>query len=297
MPSTLRSSLLLCCVFLLGCIKDGAFKTEINYLPQPSLNDWETAPVNQYFDEAAIKQVYEHFFDEEQFVLGTSLLIIKDGLLITEGYSRNLEDATRIENIKSATKSVTSLLVGIALKEGFIDSTEQTLGELLPDYPLPEEKAAITLHQLLSMTSGLEWSNTSNTWPLMTGVKESSLEQVLERDLEFDPGTDFHYTDGQPQVVAAIVQEHSQMSLASFAGHYLFAPLGIDDFYWEQHPDGVHYGAVALYLRPRDFAKIGCFALQNGFWEGQQVLPADWMERSTQAHAISSFGREYGYYW
>jgi CubicO group peptidase (beta-lactamase class C family) len=116
---------------------------------------------------------------------------------------------------------------------------------------------------------------------------------VLHRPLLFEPGSEFYYTDGNPQLVVGAIEAASGTSAVSFAEDRLFAPLGIVTWRWERHADGLPFGAVGLWLRPRDMAKVGQLALQKGMWNERQVVPAAWVEESTRVHANG----DYGYYW
>lgn len=292
--------LLVGCFFFSACLKDEPFKLPYaGYLPEKLDDGWITGtPSGVGMNEAKIDAVYRDFFSEEHLPLARSLLIIKDGQLVAEAYCNNPADRDRISNIKSATKSITSILTGIALDKKLLDSVNETVYQVIPEYfDLNLEKRSITLDDVLTMQTGLDWNNDKDTRPLITGKEKSSLSMVLDKDLVFKPGTDFLYTDGNPQLLSGMITARSGKSLADFANENLFGKMGINDFYWEQHPDGLNFGAVALYLRPRDFARFGLLCLQNGNFDGTQIVSAAWMQTATQAHTIGDSNIPYGYYW
>lgn len=295
-----RILLLLMAFCFTSCLKDEPFKLQYTGNVPEELDDgWITStPGAAGMDEAIIDEVYQSFFSEDHLTLARSLLIIKDGKLVAEAYCRNIEDRDQIANIKSATKSVTSILTGIALDKNFLDSLNQTIYSIIPEYfDVNLEKRTISIYDVLTMQTGLDWNNDKDTRPLITGKEESSLEMVIDKDIVFTPGTDFQYTDGNPQLLSGIITERTGKSLEDFADENLFSKMGIKDFYWEQHPDGLNFGAVALYLRPRDFARFGLLCLQHGNWGGEQLVSSAWMQEATQEHTVADNNIPYGYYW
>ena len=288
-------------VFLFtSCLKDEPFKLMYESSVPEALNDgWITGtPAEVGMDAAIIDEVYQTFFSEDHLTLARGLLIVKDGKLVAEAYCRTKDDRDQISNIKSATKSVTSILTGIAMDKNFLDSLNQTIYSIIPEYfDNNLEKRTISIYDVLTMQTGLNWNNDKDTRPLITGKENSSLEMVLDKDMVFTPGTDYEYTDGNPQLLSGSITERSGKSLEDFAKQHLFSKMGIKDFYWEQHPDGLNFGAVALYLRPRDFARFGLLCLQSGNWNGEQLVSSAWMQNATQEHTVSDSNRPYGYYW
>jgi CubicO group peptidase (beta-lactamase class C family) len=220
-------------------------------------------------------------------------LIVRNGKLVAEGYCKDKGDRERIHAIQSATKSITSIVAGIAIDKGIIPSVEATIYSFIPQhFDTDPKKREITLYHALTMQTGLAFVNDDHTNELFN-CKGSSLEYVLHKGLRFNPGTSFYYNDGDPQLVSGVVQASSGLSLETFANQHLFDPIGIDEYLWESHSDGVNYGAVALWLKPRDMARIGKLMAQNGNWEGQQIVSQTWIGESTAIHANTN----YGYYW
>jgi CubicO group peptidase (beta-lactamase class C family) len=153
-------------------------------------------------------------------------------------------------------------------------------------------KRAITLHHALSMQTGLEFDNDENTSELVYS-KGSSLEFVLHRPLVFDPGSAFDYHDGNPQLISGAIQDASGLTEEEFARRYLFAPLGIADYQWETHADGLTFGAFGLWLRPRDMAKVGHLLVRRGDWNGQRIISSGWLTQATRPQTRNG---DYGYY-
>jgi CubicO group peptidase (beta-lactamase class C family) len=269
--------------------------------------DWRTADPEDH----GINMLHIHAMEEYIEDIGwgfalRSTLIIRNGYLVYENYFGYPERMNETQNIYSCTKSVSSILVGIAIAEGYIASVDELLIDLLSSRVianLDEWKQAITLEYLLSMTSGLPWdeweysySNPENDWNEMTGSPDW-VQFVLDRPMEYAPGTHWVYNTGGSHLLSAIVTEATGNFTNDYAESRLFTPLGITDFLWLEDPQGIANGGSSLYLRPRDLAKIGYLYLQNGTWDGQQIVPASWVYSSTFAHSELDSETSYGYQW
>jgi hypothetical protein len=158
----------------------------------------------------------------------------------------------------------------------------------------------MTLEDLLTMATGLDCSDSYlYAW--------RGLEQMLQTDdwIQFmldlpmiePPGTRFEYCNGASFLLSAIIQETTGMNAAAFAEAYLFRPLGISDVVWPANPQGITIGWGELRMRPHDMAKIGYLYLNEGHWDGQQILPADWVADSTGKQIAATFTSGYGYQW
>lgn len=278
-----------------GCLVDPEIKPDFyDFQPVSSGDGWETSsPEFEGFDPTRIQNVYDRLFSEDRYPTVRSLLIVRHGRLVAEGYSRDPRDRDRLHAIQSATKSITSLLVGIARDEGLVPSLETPLYELLPeDFDGDVRKRAITIRDVLTQRTGLEFDNDQDTAPFVHS-SGSSVRNVLQRSLTFEPGTAFYYHDGNPQLAAGLLRKVTGLSPEAYAQARLFSPLGIRDYRWERHRDGLNFGAFGLWLRPRDMARIGQLMLQGGLWEGQPVVSADWIKTSTRIYANGN----YGLYW
>jgi CubicO group peptidase (beta-lactamase class C family) len=219
---------------------------------------------------------------------------VRNGRLVAESYCKSASDIYSLHNIKSATKSITSILAGILLDIGELDSLESRLFDYMPGYFDDNlKKREITLKHVLTMETGLDFDDNVHTREMLYN-RGSSLKYVFEKDLVFDPGFGWYYGDGNPQLVSGLIQELTGKSESEFAEDYLFAPLGITDYNWEITHDGLTLGSIGLWLTPRDMAKIGLLMARRGAWEGSQVVSEAWVEESTRRQ--SSF-KNYGYYW
>jgi CubicO group peptidase (beta-lactamase class C family) len=233
-----------------------------------------------------------------------SILIIKNGYIVKEWYQIQY-DKDYLFRVYSVSKSVTSILIGIALDKGYINSLDEFVLDYFPDYdvanPSPQ-KDAMTIWHLLTMTTGLYWPeyypyedsrNPYNTWK----ASEDHVGFVLNRTMVASPGTTFNYNTGASHLLSAIIQRASNMSTVDFANQYLFGPLSIAETLWLEDPQGVAGGGDSLFLRSRDMAKIGYLFLKEGNWEGNQIISEIWVRTSTTAFVNLGGELNYGYQW
>lgn len=289
-------------LLLLGsCVKDQPMKREgsgfSTHIGDPS--DLPTSsPEFENVNAEMLRGCYNRVWSDDEFVTMRSLLVARNGRLIAEAYFRDLQDQWQRHHLQSATKSVTSILTGIALQQGLLDSIQQPLAEILPEAfaGLEPQKQVITLQNLITMRGGLNFDNSLDTEPLINDA-ENSVQFVLEKELVYAPGEFFQYNDGLPHLLSAAIQAQAGMTLEEFAAANLFAPLSITEWQWEQHTDGITYGAFGLWLRPRDMLKLGQLMLQEGEWEGQQLVSPEWVVESTAIFTNATGGLPYGYYW
>jgi CubicO group peptidase (beta-lactamase class C family) len=278
-----------------------------NYWPK---ENWQTStPEEQGMDSERIYRMLKYLKDTQKL---HSLLIIRNGYLVTEAYFYPYHRDVK-QVICSDTKSITSALIGIALQKGLIKDIHQKALDFFPEYSfanLDQRKKAITIDNLLSMTSGLDWGR--EDWFDRAGdvlthemmLAKDTIQFTLDRPMVAEPGTAFRYNTGIPQLLSAIIQKTSgAKNTAEFAKEYLFKPLGITDIDWPTDAKGITLGGFNLSMTPSDMAKFGYLYLRHGVWDGTQVVPAKWVETSTQTHISSkpptnpNDTRYYGYQW
>lgn len=212
-------------------------------------------------------------------------------------------------DVRSITKSVVALLVGVAVKEGAIRSLDAPVLDYFPEYAdlQTPERRRITLRHLLSMGSGLRWDESTysyadprNSETAMDLAKDPYF-YALSQPVEAAPGARFKYSGGDVAVAAAVLARATRTPLDAYAESRLFRPLGITSAGWHKDRNGVPYAASGLRLTPRDLARIGRLMLQGGRWEGRQVVPAAWVKAAISPHARvdpdPKCGTQYGYFW
>jgi len=231
----------------------------------------------------------------------TSLVVARNGVIERQEYF-NGGGADIPQDVRSITKSVVSLLVGIALERGHLRSLDQTLGELLgPLAPPAPEMKAITLRQLLTMTSGLGGDELAhpelyNQW----AAAANQLTYIWEQPLVAPPGSQFNYYSANYYVVSRILTRGTGQTTSDFAQGTLFTPLGIGSRLWETDDLGFFNGGAGLSLTPMDMLTLGNLVLTDGRVNGGQVVSSAWIRASTVAQmptqAMPSVSG-YGYGW
>lgn len=234
-----------------------------------------------------------------------SMMVYKDGKLVFEKYFPGHDyswDAPnfygswidwgvdRRHNIHSAGKSVTSACIGIAIDQGFIDSVDQSIFEYLPEHQHLNTagKDQITIEHLLTMTAGLQWdewgtsySSDNNDVIALWVSCEDPIACILEKPLVSEPGTSFTYSGGNMILLGEIIKNATGMDIEAFSWQYLFEPLGIKTPPWSWINDsGVIYAGGDQKLTSREMLKFGVTYLNGGIWEGVQIIPAGWVEKS-----------------
>ena len=228
-----------------------------------------------------------------------SLLVSHHGELVFEEYY-NGTDPRRPANMKSASKSVISALVGIAIDKGYIDSVSVPIAKFLPEYFSDRVNAAkrqITIEDLLTMQSGLETTSNRNygRWVM----SDDWVEFAINQPLVAEPGTRMLYSTGSTHLLSAIITRASGMDAKEFAQQNLTSPLGYSMSYWSQDPQGIYFGGNDMEMTPRQMLAFGELYLNNGLYQGEQVIPESWIQASHRPHARSprGQGRYYGYGW
>ena len=218
-----------------------------------------------------------------------ALIVMRDGRPAVERYFHQSKVSQPYETY-SVTKSVVSMLVGIAIGEGKLAGVDTKLSALL-DVPRNADPRVrdITLRQLLTMTAG--WSDAPVN-------DRDVVAAVLRRPLATAPGTRWEYDNGSSHLVSAILQRATGKTAAAYAAEKLFGPLGIQPAGWPADPQGVSAGSGGLTLRARELALLGELYRRGGEWEGRQLVPKRWVRESTRSYvATTAPGFGYGFYW
>jgi len=295
----------------------GIAQTENSYWPA---DDWiTTTPEAQGMNSNLIDEMYDFISNYNLNI--QSILVSRHGFIVNESYLYNgevIEEQRFITSssgitrknrtlhvLYSCTKSIVSLLIGIAIEKGYINGVNETFFGIFPDKWKPsygdEMKKNITIEDLLTMRSGLQWNEVfdafSNWW-----TENISLDYVLQKSLESPPGSDFEYSSGNVQLLSAIIQNKTGMKTSEFARQNLFTPIGIKDDEWEWDEiswewgnatlPNISFGGWGLFMTPRVMARIGLLCLTNGNWNGTQVVPESYISSASTNHVGSP---EYGY--
>lgn len=261
-----------------------------------SQNIWKvSSPEEQEMNSSAF--IDEFKFIKQDSVNIHSLLIIKNNHIVLDAAFYPFKN-TYVHDLASATKSITSLLIGIAIDKKFIKSENEPIINFFPEYKINNDTLkTVTIKDLLNMSSGFQCS-----WD--DGEKELSemrssndwVEFMLTLPFANKPDAQFSYCSGNFYLLAEILQRTAKMSCHEFAEKYLFTPLNFGKSYWLTNYKGVNNGWGDLHISIYDFAKIGCLILNNGTWNGKQIISKAWIQKIQPLHKIN--GSEfYGYGW
>ncbi|SHM77160.1 serine hydrolase domain-containing protein [Roseibium suaedae] len=215
-------------------------------------------------------------------------------------------DAESLHDIRSVTKSIVSLLYGIALSEGKVPDLETPLVSLFPQYAdlaKDEERQRIKVHHALSMQMGMEWDeNLPYSDPRNSEIQMENAPDryrfILDRPIVTPPGQGWTYSGGAVALIGKLIADGTGKSLDDYAAEKLFGPLGISRFEWARGPDGTLSAASGLRMTARDLARIGQMIANGGSFENRQIVPEDWLKASITPHADIDGGQiRYGYLW
>lgn len=236
----------------------------------------------------------------------SGLLVIKNGRIAFEDYELGMDQASRWMSM-SVAKSVTSTLIGAAIRDGYIKSIDDKLVAYMPELA-GGAYANVTVRQLLLMSSGVKWNE---TYTDPTSDRRKMLELQLEGKpgtiVKFmstlprvgDPGSQWNYSTGETQIAGALVRAAVRRPVAEYLSEKIWAKVGMerDAAWWLDAPNGTETGGSGLLATLRDYGRFGLFVLNDGVVDGERVLPDGWMEEAGKPHEIGGKLVPYGYYW
>jgi hypothetical protein len=297
---------------LVGCGPSTEELAAVDYTPLPG-DDWEVStPAEQGLDPILVAELYYNAAELETLY---GLLVIKNGYLIAEGYF-NKGSVEQESNRQSVTKSYTSALVGIALDQGCLSGVDQKMMDFFPelaDQITDPRKEQITIQDMLQMRSG--YPDEERTSPYMSILFWNAswpftwLPHLVDFPLTSDPGTEFAYSNLTSHLLGIIVARACNTDLKSYAQENLFTPIGAEVSDWYPDADNYNFGNMGIYVTARDMARFGQLYLNDGEFEGKQILSADWVRDSLERYLDACRGgwpscgygdfrdRGYGYQW
>lgn len=293
------------------------------FQPPAQINDgWQTAkPSDVNLNPDYLTQMTE-YIDRVQNHSLHSLLIIKDDKLVFEKYydgflwdpnyenfhGRDVQyDENELHYLASISKSVTSVLLGIAYDQNLIEPIDTKIKDYYPEFSsiMTAGKEDISIKHLLTMTSGLSWDE--STYPYGDSRNDASqlfaqsnpIKFILSKPLISAPGAKFHYNSGNTNVIADIIQKKTGAAVKQFAEVNLFDPLGINNYRWDMIRGNYIFASGGLFLTPRSLAKIGSLFLNGGYWNGVQIVSKKWIDESITSYSDphNSWSNGYGYQW
>lgn len=296
-------------VIILLCMLTGIFLMLVRNLNRPD-DGWQKAMPQEVNMNEVILQDLVTKMHNGLFGNFDGLVIIKDNKLVIDEY-KNGYNADRIHTVQSVTKSITSLLVGIAIDHSEIHNEEVKILDYFQINTvenLDEMKRAITIRDLLTMQGGFHWDEFSTPINEDNPVVKMNnspnwVKCAIDAPMSYKPGTKFQYNSGGVMLLDHIIHKETGMHADKYAEKQLFSRLGIRNYYWsKQHIFfGTTHTGGGLYLRPRDLAKIGQLILNKGRWEGEQIVSEEWISKSLEKHVesvpLGILRAGYGYLW
>jgi CubicO group peptidase (beta-lactamase class C family) len=275
--------------------------TSISYFPT---DEWiATSPEEQRMNSTILDEMMQYIEDSLAPMHG--LVVTRNGYIVKEAYW-SFYTSNDAHHIFSATKSFTGTLVGIAIKEGFIDNISQPVVDFFPSMTienLDSRKEAMTLEHVLTMTTGLDWNEWNNSYEEPTNMyyqmfaSSNPIQFFLNLPMAHVPGEHWVYTTGASHLLSAIIHETTNMTTRDFALEYLFDPLDMSIGMWNIDNQGINIGGTQLYVTPRSMAKLGILYLNDGAWDGEDILPENWVDQSSYPHVSITQDVSYGYQW
>ena len=283
-------------------------------------NDWRIGSLNESgMDSLKVSEMEAHILDSTYRNIH-SVLIVKDQKLVYEKYFQGYKydymseglrgeliqfDKETTHNTASATKSVTSLLVGLAIDKNFIEDTNSNIFSFFPTYSELKDtvKDRINVANLLTMTSGLKWNEQDVFYSevendiIQLFIASDPIEFILSKPIIHEPGSNWYYNGGGTNLLGEIIHNSSKLKLDEFGEKYLFEPLGIEEYEWVSINPDLIYASGDMKLKPRDMAKLGQLVLDEGKWHGNQVVSSKWISEMTKHSVVFSQNSGYAYHW
>jgi CubicO group peptidase (beta-lactamase class C family) len=211
-----------------------------------------------------------------------------------------------LHSLQSVSKTITSIIIGIAVSRTEFPDLSKTVLSFFDTSKvknIDDRKRRMTIQHLLTMTAGFDWNE--GTLPYTDpandcGIMEASFDwvrYVIDEPMAYEPGQTFAYNSGATQILSYIFRKATGKDIEEYAAQNLFTPLGIKDFYWKRTPTGLADTEGGLYLKPSDLAKVFYLWLQNGNWNGSQLVTPDWVKASVAPFITIGTGVKYGYKW
>lgn len=291
-----KAAVLLSVIFTLSCMSREPWVPEPDYWPHSSWK--EDSLENQGMNKESVSSLLYEL--DMQDLPVESIILIKNGYKVLDIQKSPYEKGIP-RNIYSCTKSITSLLVGIAVDKGYIKDLDKPVYSWFPEYNVSDEWKKVTLRHLLNMTGGIAMDPPGHEAGSKPGYElmqrsDNWTEYVLNTSLVYQPEAQFLYSNMSSYLLTAVLHKATGKTPKEMADLYLMTPLGIKNYSWfEVSPEGIESGASSLTLLPEDLAKIGLLVLQKGRWMDQQIISSSWMEESLTEQSVP--GNYYSSQW
>ncbi|RAP73563.1 serine hydrolase domain-containing protein [Paenibacillus montanisoli] len=253
---------------------------------------YTASPEDQGMDSAKLARVFDEIVGGK-FCETHGVYAVRNGEPVFETYFYPYTSDT-LHNVFSVTKSLTSALIGIAIKEGLLEGVHQRVFDFFPEHAgfnTDPRKNALTIEHLLTMTGGFEWDDETDLKACV--LSDNWAGYVLSKPMAEEPGTVYCYNTGGSYLLTAILDKVAGMPTSRFADRCLFGPLGITDYSWITDPQGILIGGFGANLKPSDMVKFGMLYLNEGQYQGKRIVTEEWVRASTKKRTDNG----YGYHW
>ncbi len=296
--------ILLTATMLSGCLIDDALNVQFHTFKPKDIGDGLilSNPSNENIDSLALINIYENIYSDENLWSLRSLLVFRNGKLISEAYLKDSEDITTHHLIWSCTKQVMGVLTGIAIENGLIASINDSISKYFTtELTNHQDKANITIRNLITMQSGIDYENDGvegETDKILRQLPDNSVDFILSRPNNAVSGTEFHYNDGNPHLLSALIQKIAGKPTDVWANEVLFSKIEMTNYNWVRYKDGITLGGFGIETTPRELAKMALCVADSGRWKGQQIVSSNWIEEMTSSQVqIEDSDYSFGYYW
>jgi CubicO group peptidase (beta-lactamase class C family) len=292
-------------LFLVVLVSGGCGSQSSQTLPaaNPTGNAWVVASPAEVGADASLLAAMIREIKTGDYVNIHSVLVVKDGRLVVEEYFDG-HDRKSLHEIRSATKSIGSILTGIAIDNGFVQSETDPIhayfeNDYAPSYGWDRRSRQVEIRDLLSMMSGYDCDDLATDFACEDAMygTDDWVQYALDLPFAHDPGQHWAYNSSSLILVGEAIARGSGLTLDEFAERYLFEPLGIRGIQWNISPKGRAWIGGGARMTPREMAKTGQMMLNGGLWNGKRILSKEWIDKSTARQGEMHSGVDYGYLW
>lgn len=295
-------AILVCLTLVSGCIWEGELKRPFERLTPVDIGDGIpiSTPAAEGLDPAGLAAAYRDLHADDALWMVRSLLVVRNGRLVAESYTKDDTDRDRPRAIWSCTKQYLGVLVGIAVDQGLIGSIDDPIGTYLPDAVARHpDKRDITIRQLLQMQSGIAFENFGiggDDDMILRQDPPDLLEFVLSKPMAAAPGATFDYKDSDPQILSAILAAVSRSPTRDWADRVLLSRIGTRNYAWLPYRDGSTIGAFGIVTTPRELVRFAQVVLDGGRRGDERIVSEAWV-RDMVKPWVKTSDKSFGYQW
>lgn len=261
-------------------------------------DEWKvSSPESQGMDSEILVEMFEHIETDDIGEL-FGLVVVRNGHIVLESYPSNIYGADDIFNVRSVTKSLLGAVTGIAIEEEVVQLDDKLI-DYFPDIDFSsQEKENITMEQLLTMTTGIDWPEWEDSVGLFSEwqLTDDQLKYYLDQPIVEEQIDVFNYDTGAAHTLGTIIENEIEGTIEDYASEKIFDKIGATSVRWNRANEGSTMGGTNVEMTPRDMARFGYLYLQDGEWDGEQIVPKEWVRESLTKQVDAYDDNGYGYY-